>query len=63
VLVEPDDAGSLAQAIHALWKDRGRLEQLGCSGARGVRDHYHVSRMAATAGEVYRSVSRLAAHA
>ena len=63
VLVEPDDAGSLARAIHGLWKDRGRLTELGRRGALGVREHYHVSRMAATAVEVYRDVGRLAIHA
>jgi glycosyltransferase involved in cell wall biosynthesis len=63
VLVEPDDAGSLAQAIHGLWKDRGRLAELGRRGALGVREHYHVSHMAATAVEAYRKVGRLAVHA
>jgi glycosyltransferase involved in cell wall biosynthesis len=63
VLVEPDDAGCLARAIHALWQDRDRLEQLGRLAARGVRDHYHVSGMATTTIAVYRNVSQIAAHA
>ncbi|HTS65382.1 MAG TPA: glycosyltransferase family 4 protein [Candidatus Acidoferrales bacterium] len=63
VLVEPDDTGSLAAAIHALWKNRERLQELGRRGALGVREHYHVSRMAAAAAEVYRNVGRLAVHA
>jgi len=63
VLVEPDDAASLAQAIHVLWKDRERLADLGRRGALGVREHYHVSRTAATAIDVYRNISGLTAHA
>src|SRR6185295_8713913 len=29
ILVQPDDAGSLAQAIHGLWKNRERIAELG----------------------------------
>jgi glycosyltransferase involved in cell wall biosynthesis len=63
VLVEPDDAGSLTQAIHALSQDRERLAELGRRGALGVREHYDVSRIAGTAVEVYGNVGRLTAHA
>jgi len=63
VLFEPDDAGSLAQAIHALWKDRGRLAELGRRGAAGVRAHYGVAQMAARALDVYRNTTLATAHA
>ena len=33
LLVEPDDPGSLALAIHGLWKDRQQLAELGRRGA------------------------------
>jgi glycosyltransferase involved in cell wall biosynthesis len=63
ILVEPDDAGSLAQGIHALWKDRERLAELGRRAAQGVREHYGGAQMAARAVEVYRNIARAAAHA
>jgi glycosyltransferase involved in cell wall biosynthesis len=63
ILVEPDDAGSLARAIHALSKDPGRLAELGHRGARGVREHYTVAHMAARALEAYRNVVTSAVHA
>jgi glycosyltransferase involved in cell wall biosynthesis len=63
ILVEPDDAGSLAQAIHGLWKNREQLAELGRRGAQGVREHYGVLHMAARALEVYRNVASAAVHA
>src|SRR5262249_47541809 len=63
VLVEPDDAASLARAIHALSKDREQLTELGRRGAAGVREHYSVSQMAARALEVYRNTAVAAVHA
>jgi glycosyltransferase involved in cell wall biosynthesis len=57
ILVEPDDAGTLAQAIHGLWKDRDRLAELGRRGAQGVREHYGVAQMASRALEVYRNIA------
>jgi len=63
VLFEPDDAGSLAQAIHALCKDRGQLAELGRRGAAGVRAHYGVAQMAARALDVYRNTTLVTAHA
>jgi glycosyltransferase involved in cell wall biosynthesis len=63
VLVEPDNARSLAQAIHALWKDREQLAELGRRGAAGVRAHYGVAQMASRALEVYRNIAVAAAHA
>ena len=63
VLFEPDDAGSLAQAIHALWRDRERLAELGRRGAAGVRANYGVAQMAARAIDVYRNTAVAAAHA
>ena len=60
ILVQPDDAGSLAQAIHGLWKNRERIAELGRNGAQGVRQHYGVAQMAARALEVYRHVASAA---
>jgi glycosyltransferase involved in cell wall biosynthesis len=63
VLFEPDDERGLAQAIHALWKEREQLAELGRRGAAGVRAHYGVAQMAARALEVYRNTAIAAAHA
>ena len=63
ILVEPDDAGSLAQAIYGLWKDRERVAELGRRGAQGVREHYSVAKMADRALEVYRIVANAPVHA
>ena len=63
LLVEPDNAGSLAQGIYALWKDREQMAELGRRGAAGVRQHYGVARMAARAIEVYGNTTVAAAHA
>ena len=46
----PDD---LANALHALLTDRARAGALGESAANGVREHYSVQQMAASAERVY----------
>jgi len=58
LLVSPDDAESLAAGLYELWKNPRRAAELGHSGARGVREHYSVARMAARALEVYQEVAR-----
>jgi glycosyltransferase involved in cell wall biosynthesis len=60
ILVQPDDAGSLAQAIHGLWKNPERIAELGRNGAQGVRQHYSVAQMAERALEVYRHIASAA---
>ena len=55
--MEPDDTGSLAQGILSLWKDPALAEELRKRGARAVREHYSVSRMAARALEVYTNIA------
>ncbi|HEX8456780.1 MAG TPA: glycosyltransferase family 4 protein [Pyrinomonadaceae bacterium] len=57
LLVRPDDPQSLADALYELWKNPERAAALGRDGARGVRTHYSVRRMAARALEVYQSVN------
>jgi glycosyltransferase involved in cell wall biosynthesis len=63
ILVEPDDARSLADGIYGLWKAPERLAELRRRGAEGVRAHYGASRMAARAVEVYRGIVTAAGHA
>lgn len=63
ILVEPDDAASLADGIYALWKAPQRLAELRRLGAHGVRAHYGASQMAARAVEVFGSILTAAAHA
>jgi len=56
LLVEPDDAQSLAQGILNLYQDRRLAGELGTNGARGVREHYSSARMADRALAAYESV-------
>jgi glycosyltransferase involved in cell wall biosynthesis len=57
VIVPPDDPRALASAILELWRDPARAAALGSAGARGVREHYDVGRMAEAAESVYRTVA------
>jgi len=57
LLVEPDDAQSLAQGILNIYQDRQLAGELGRNGARGVREHYSSARMADRALEAYESVT------
>ena len=57
LLVEPDDAQSLAQGILNIYQDRQLAGELGTNGARGVREHYSAARMADRALEAYESVT------
>ena len=56
LLVEPDDAKSLAQGILKIYQDRKLAGELGTNGARGVREHYSAAHMADRALEAYESV-------
>jgi glycosyltransferase involved in cell wall biosynthesis len=56
LLVEPDDAHSLAQGILKVFQDRRLAGELGTNGARGVRAHYSAAHMADRALEAYESV-------
>jgi len=58
LLVEPNDAHSLAEGILSLAADPTHAAQLGESGYEGVRRHYSVGRMAERAVEVYEELSR-----
>src|SRR3954463_11312392 len=44
VLVPPDSAEALADALFSLWRDRPALERLGQRAFDGVREHYTVQR-------------------
>jgi glycosyltransferase involved in cell wall biosynthesis len=58
ILVEPDDAESLAEGIHRFLQKPALAEQLGANGFHGVRKHYSVERSADRVLEVYQSVVR-----
>jgi glycosyltransferase involved in cell wall biosynthesis len=53
VLFEPGNVESLADAIHGLWQDRRRREELGRNGYEGVRRHFSVARMAGDTAAVF----------
>jgi glycosyltransferase involved in cell wall biosynthesis len=63
ILVEPDNAASLAQGILSLWKDPSLAEELGQRGAHGVREHYSAARMAARALEAYAKIAAVRTYA
>ncbi len=56
LLVEPDDSISLAEGILKVYRDVGLAAQLGARGQSGVREHYHVGRMADRALAVFEQV-------
>jgi len=56
LLVEPDDAESLADGLWQLWKDRLRRSDIGRQGLAGVHEHYSVRHSATRLIEVYREV-------
>ena len=53
LLVAPDDPEALADALLGLLLDRDRAAALADAGAKGVRKHYSVDRMADAAESVY----------
>jgi glycosyltransferase involved in cell wall biosynthesis len=53
LLVEPDDAQSLAEGIYKLWTDPALRGALGQKAFDGVREHYSISRSADRMLEVY----------
>ncbi len=59
ILVEAGNPDALADGILELWRDPARARQLGAAGARGVREHYSVGRMAERAERVYAEMAGL----
>jgi glycosyltransferase involved in cell wall biosynthesis len=57
ILVEPNDAESLAAGIHSLYQNSELAHDLGRRGAAGVRKHYGVASMAERAVEVYSTLA------
>jgi glycosyltransferase involved in cell wall biosynthesis len=63
VLVPPDNPQALADALHSLWQDPARRDQLGQRGFDGVREHYSIQRSTDRLLAVYESlVSRAPSH-
>jgi glycosyltransferase involved in cell wall biosynthesis len=58
LLVEPDDAGALAEGLLRVKDDAALASELSAGGFEGVRRHYTVARMADRALEVYEEVAR-----
>jgi glycosyltransferase involved in cell wall biosynthesis len=63
VLVEPDGAASLADAIYRLWKSPAERAELGRRGIEGVRADYSVAQMTEGAVEAYGKIVAAVAHA
>lgn len=57
LLVEPGSAEALADGLHAIWRDPDLGRALGTAGARGVREHYTLEKMAARVEEIYRELT------
>ncbi len=53
ILVEANNAESLAEGLYTIYKNSEMAADLGRKGAAGVREHYGVARMAERAVEVY----------
>ncbi|MDX2034128.1 MAG: glycosyltransferase family 4 protein [Blastocatellia bacterium] len=53
LLCEPNDAGSLADALHSLWRNPEQLGDLARQAATGVRQFHGVEQMASRAATVY----------
>src|SRR5688572_6424639 len=56
LLVEPDNAQSLADGLLEIFQNRPLAEELSRKGASGVRQHYSAAHMADRALEAYESV-------
>jgi glycosyltransferase involved in cell wall biosynthesis len=57
LIVDADEPEALVDGWLRLWNDPGLARRLGAAGAAGVREHYHVSRMAEEVEKVYRRVA------
>jgi glycosyltransferase involved in cell wall biosynthesis len=57
LLVEPDDAESLAEGLLRVYRDPALAETLGRRGFEKVREHYSVARMADRAIDVYEEMA------
>jgi len=58
MMVPSEEPESLADALESLLNDRAKAVSLGAAGAAGVRTHYTVDQMAASAEQVYTKVTR-----
>ncbi|MEK7406077.1 MAG: glycosyltransferase family 4 protein [Acidobacteriota bacterium] len=56
LLVEPDSAAALAEALRTMWLDAGLRRRLGDQGCAAVREHHSIERMAGATAAVYRSL-------
>lgn len=56
LLVEPDNAQSLAEGLTEIFRNRPRAEELGRNGVRGVQQHYSAAHMADRALAAYERV-------
>ena len=56
LLVDSGNPDALADGLAAVWRDPELGAALGDAGARGVREHYTLERMAATVEAIYREL-------
>jgi glycosyltransferase involved in cell wall biosynthesis len=53
LIVDPDDPDALARGLLRIWRDPALAAALGAAGAKGVREHYNVGRMAEEVEAIY----------
>jgi glycosyltransferase involved in cell wall biosynthesis len=63
VMVEPDDAASLADGIYGIWRNPELAAEMGRRGALGVRREFSASQMAARAIKAYQAIATAQTHA
>jgi glycosyltransferase involved in cell wall biosynthesis len=59
LLVPPEDASALAEALTSLFQNTARKEELGCAARRTVETRYAISSVAACYLELYQRLAQL----
>ena len=58
LLVEPDSAEAITEALLMLWQDDSLRKRFGSQGYTGVKKHHSIERMAEATVEIYRNLKK-----